>query len=226
MYTLYIGNKNYSSWSLRPWMLLKELQIPFDERLVPFDNLSSYETFRSFSPTGLVPCLIDGDETIWESLAIVEYLSEAHPPVWPYNKSARAWARAAAAEMHAGFAHLRQDCPMTVSLRIRLHSISPGLQKDLDRILELWQEGLNRFNGPYLAGNRFTAVDAYFAPVVFRLQTYCFQLPEFAQNYVDRMLCSRAMQTWAQAAQEEPFREPAHEKEIKALGEWLEDRRS
>ena len=226
MYTLYIGNKNYSSWSLRPWILLTELQIPFQEELVPFDDGSSYEKFRAFSPTGLVPCLVDGDETIWESLAITEYLAEQHPTVWPYPKRARAWARAAAAEMHAGFSAIRNDCPMTVGLRIRLHNQSDALQKDLDRLAELWLQGLEAFGGPFLAGSRFIAVDAFFTPVAYRVQTYGLSLPEHAQAYVERLLSLQGMQAWSEAALAETFREPAHEEEIKAIGEWLEDHRA
>lgn len=225
MYTLYIGNKNYSSWSLRPWLLLTELQIPFTEQLVPFDDGSSYDKFRAFSPTGLVPCLVDGDTTIWESLAIVEYLAEAHPTVWPYSRPARTWARSAAAEMHAGFSAIRNDCPMTVGLRIRLHEQSEGLHNDLRRLDELWQQGLDQFGGPFLAGSRFTAVDAFFAPVAFRVQTYGLELPPSGQSYVDRLLSLAGMQAWTDAALAETFREPAHEEEIDALGIWLEDLR-
>ena len=226
MYTLYIGNKNYSSWSLRPWILLTELQIPFQEELVPFDDGSSYEKFRFFSPTGLVPCLVDGDDTIWESLAITEYLAEQHPTVWPYQKQARAWARAAAAEMHAGFSAIRNECPMTVGLQVRLHNQSDALQKDLNRLSELWGQGLEMFDGPFLAGSRFTAVDASFAPVAYRVQTYGLQLADHAHAYVDRLLALDGMQAWTKAALEETFREPAHEEEIKVIGEWLEDHRA
>ncbi|NKB99130.1 MAG: glutathione S-transferase [Pseudomonadales bacterium] len=226
MYTLYIGNKNYSSWSLRPWLLLTELQIPFTEELVPFDDDSSYEKFRTFSPSGLVPCLIDRDETIWESLAIVEYLAERHSTIWPYSQQARAWARSATAEMHAGFSNIRNDCPMTVGLRIRLHSQSEGLVHDIARLAELWRQGLTRFGGPYLAGSRFTAVDAFFAPVVFRIQTYGLEVPADCRSYVDLMLKLPGMSSWSDAALAESFREPSHEDEIHALGAWLQDYRA
>jgi glutathione S-transferase len=226
MYTLYIGNKNYSSWSLRPWLLLTELQIPFTEELVPFDDGTSYEKFRTFSPSGLVPCLINGEETVWESLAIVEYLAERHPTVWPYAAQARTWARSASAEMHAGFSHIRNCCPMTVGLKIRLHAQSDGLNHDLDRLGELWQEGISRFGGPFLAGSRFTAVDAFFAPVIFRIQTYGLVVPESCQAYVEKMLALPGMRSWSDAARSESFREPTHEDEIGALGKWLEDNRA
>ena len=225
MYTLYIGNKNYSSWSLRPWLLMTELGIDFDEQLVPFDDGGSWEKFRGFSPTGQVPCLHDGDRVIWESLGIVEYLAERHPGVWPENADARAWARSASAEMHAGFNALRNLCPMTVGLRIRLHERPPSLEKDLARLGELWNQGLSRFGGPFLAGHAFTAVDAFFAPVVFRLQTYGLELDGPAQAYVGDLLARPGMQAWQADALVEAWREPEHEVEIAALGECLEDLR-
>ena len=226
MYTLYIGNKNYSSWSLRPWVLLTVLGIPFDERLVPLEDGGSWERFREFSPTGLVPCLHDGDIVVWESLGIVEHIAEAYPGVWPTGPAERAWARSAAAEMHAGFGALRNECPMTVGMRVRLHAISAGLEADLARLAELWQEGLERFGGPFLAGSDFTAVDAFYAPMVFRLQTYGLGLPSEVGIYVERILKLPAMEAWTQAALIEPFREASHEQEISELGECLEDLRS
>ena len=129
-YTLYIGNKNYSSWSLRPWVLLTQLDIEFKEELVPFDDGvlgSSYERFRKFSPTGLVPCLHHGEIWVWESLSIVEYLADRHSSMWPGAATAKAWARSATAEMYAGFTALRNQCPMSVGLRIALPQISPSL---------------------------------------------------------------------------------------------------
>ena len=225
MYTLYIGNKNYSSWSLRPWILLTELSIPFEEQLVPFDDGGSWQKFRNFSPTGLVPCLHDGGTVVWESLAITEYVAEQHASVWPADAQARAWARSAACEMHAGFGALRNDCPMTVGLRIRLHEQSDALRKDLQRLDELWCQGLQRFGGPFLGGAAFCAVDAFFCPVAFRLQTYGLALSADANVYKDRLLNLSGMQAWADAAVTEPYREPSHEEEIKALGEWLTDLR-
>ena len=187
MYTLYIGNKNYSSWSLRPWLLLTELSIPFDEQLVPFDDGGSWDKFRDFSPTGLVPCLHDGAIVVWESLAIVEYVAEKHTQVWPQDPVARAWARSATAEMHAGFSALRNECPMTVSQRIRLHGQSAQLAQDLKRLDELWCQGLQQFSGPYLGGAAFSAVDAFYAPVAFRLQTYDLALSADANAYKQQL---------------------------------------
>jgi glutathione S-transferase len=225
MYTLYIGNKNYSSWSLRPWLLMTGLDIPFEERLVPFDDGGSWQKFRSFSPTGQVPCLHDNGRTVWESLGIVEYLAERHPGVWPLDGDARAWARCAAAEMHAGFAALRNHCPMTVGLRIRLHDQPETLTRDLARLAELWGEGLERFGGPFLAGDAFCAVDAFFAPVVFRLQTYRLDVTAPAAAYAAHLLSQSAMQRWQDAALSEPWREPSHEVDIAALGECVGDLR-
>lgn len=225
MYRLFIGNKNYSSWSLRPWILLRQLEIPFDEQLVPFDEGSSWEKFRHFSPNGLVPCLEDGDITVWDSLAIVEYVAERYPQVWPESAAARAWARCAAAEMHSGFAALRGQCPMNCGVTISLNALTPALQKDLARIAELWQQGLQRFGGPFLAGDRFTAVDAFFAPVAVRVQGFGLPLPEAAAAYARRLLDLPAMVEWIDGALREPWRESNHERELLQSGTLVEDRR-
>src|SRR5689334_6642307 len=140
MYTLHIGNKNYSSWSLRPWVLLSELGIPFQERLHVFGPKFDAKTDGG-SPTGKVPMLKDGERVIWDSLAIAEYVAEKRPGVWPADAEARAWARCAAAEMHSGFPALRNVCSMTCGVRIKLNAIPPDLQKDLDRLAELWMDG-------------------------------------------------------------------------------------
>ncbi|WP_404405081.1 glutathione S-transferase family protein [Pelagibacterium halotolerans] len=226
MYSLYIANKNYSSWSLRPWILMKVLGIPFEEKFVPFLEGSSYEAFRKFSPTGLVPCLVDGGTTVWDSLAITEYLAEDHPTVWPSDKTERAWARCAAAEMHAGFSALRSVCTMNVGVRVTLNEISPALQKDVDRIDELWREGLERFGGPFLAGSAFTAVDAFFAPVAFRHLTYKLPLSAQADAYAHRLLDLPAMKAWYEAGIAETLRETEHEEEMLLVGTVTEDLRA
>ncbi len=223
-YRLYIGNKNYSSWSLRPWLAMTECGIAFHEELVPFDDGDSWAKFRAFSPSGLVPCLYDGDTFVWESLAIVEYLYEKHPQVWPAANPARTWARSASAEMHAGFSNLRNQCPMTVGQRITLHRRSAGLERDLQRMEELWVQGLEKFGGPFLAGGSFTAVDAFFAPVVFRMQTFGLANRATAP-YCQTMLALDGMVSWTQAAHTETWREPSHEAEIAALGTCHEDLR-
>jgi glutathione S-transferase len=225
MYTLYIANKNYSSWSLRPWVLMKALGIPFEERLVVFQEGSNWEPFRKFSPGGLVPCLHDGPTIVWDSLAIAEYLAERHPGVWPADSGARAWARCAAAEMHSGFGALRGTCTMNCGLRIRLRAVSPALQHNLDRISELWNEGLDRFGGPWLAGRSISAVDAFYAPVAFRIQTYDLRLGGAVNPYASRLLALPAMQEWYAAALQETWREPAHEAEALEVGTVLQDLR-
>jgi glutathione S-transferase len=161
MYELYIANKNYSSWSLRAWVLMRELEIAFREHLVPFGQESSWQSYRRISPSGKVPCLIDGDIVVWDSLAIAEYLAERHDAVWPAQAGARAWARSAAAEMHSGFSELRSRCSMSCGLRIRLDEFPAALERDVARLGTLWNEGLRRFGGPFLAGAAFTAVDAF-----------------------------------------------------------------
>ncbi len=221
---LYIANKNYSSWSLRPWALMTELGIAFEEEFAPFaPSASNWEAFRRFSPSGKVPCLVDGTTTVWDSLAIAEYLAEQYPQVWPAERAARAWARSAAAEMHSGFSALRNDCSMSCGVRVSLHAISPALQKDLDRLSELWGEGLQRFGGPFLAGKVYSSVDAYFAPVAFRVQTYGLPLTEHAQRYVTTLLACESSQQWYEQALAETLREPDHDKEIAAAGKLTAD---
>jgi glutathione S-transferase len=226
MYTLYIANKNYSSWSLRPWVLLKTLGIPFEERLQVFREGSNWEPFRKFSPVGLVPCLHDGATVVWDSLAIAEYLAERHPGVWPADSPARAFARCAAAEMHSGFPVLRNICTMNCGLRIRLNEVSPALKRNVDRIGELFDDGLQRFGGPLLAGGSFTAVDAFYAPVAFRVQTYDLRLGGAANAYVRRLLALPTMQEWYAAALKETWREQAHEAEALEVGTVLQDLRA
>jgi glutathione S-transferase len=225
MYQLFIANKNYSSWSLRPWVLMTELAIPFQEHLRPFADGPNWDAFRTFSPSGKVPCLVDGDTVVWDSLAITEYLGERHP-VWPQDVRARAWARCATAEMHSGFGALRNHCSMSCGLRVRLHQQPADLLKDIARIDELWNEGLTRFGGPFLAGTSFTAVDAFFAPVAFRVQTYDLKLSDVANGYVQRLLAVTAMQAWYRDALNEPWREAAHEEDTIRMGTVLKDLRS
>jgi glutathione S-transferase len=226
MYELFIANKNYSSWSLRPWVLMKTLGIAFTEHLNPFGAGSNYSAFRKFSPTGRVPVLNDGDLHIWDSLAITEYLAERHEGVWPKDNAARAWARSAAAEMHSSFSALRNGCPMSVGIRVKLNPPNAALAADIARIGELWNEGLTRFGGPFLAGATFTAVDAFFAPVVFRAMSYGITFGGPADAYVQHILALPAMQEWYNAGLTEPFREPGHEEECRAAGTWTVDLRA
>ena len=225
-YALITANRNYSSWSLRPWLLMTALGIPFIDRIEPFAQASNYAAFRSFSPTGQVPALIDGDRTVWDSLGITLYLADRHPAVWPTDEAARAWAQCGTAEMHSGFATLRNDCTMNVGVRVEPHMHSPALNRDIARLAELWSEGLARFGGPFLAGSAFTAVDAFYAPVAFRVRTYGLDVGPVGQAWVDHMLALPAMQAWEKAALAETWREDSHEAEIGAAGRIVADYRA
>ncbi|KFA63329.1 hypothetical protein S40285_01855 [Stachybotrys chlorohalonatus IBT 40285] len=223
-YTLYIGNKRYSSWSMRPWVLLKALAIPFTEALEPFVPGMRQPHYSAFSPSAKVPCLhshissssSDQDEqklVVWDSLAIVEHIADTHPSVWPSAPAARAFARSAAAEMHSGFPAIRDECSMNVGLRINLGG-PPGeaLQRDLDRLGALFRYGLDRFGGPWLAGESFTAADAFYAPIASRCRTYGLVFEDKAvQEYVGRLFSHPAVQEWVQAGIRETSREPDHE---------------
>lgn len=212
--TLFIGNKRYSSWSMRPWVLMKALNIPFTEELHVFAAGVRQPAFKTFSPSGKVPTLHHGDAVIWDSLAIVEYLAEDHPLVWPSDRKARAWARCAAAEMHSGFPAIRDQCSMNVALRIELGAPDAELQRDLDRVDHLWTEGLSRFGGPWLAGEGFSAVDAFFAPVASRLLTYGVELSSApAREYARRLLEHPAVAQWIEEGIKETAREPMHEED-------------
>ena len=226
MYELHIGNKNYSSWSLRPWVLLTALDIPFTEHQHYFQPDNS--NFKDFSPSALVPTLVDGKTTVWDSLAIAEYVAEDHPAVWPAGREARAWARSAAAEMHSGFSNLRNLCSMNVGVRVKMFDTPPALIRELARIDELWRYGLTNFGGPYLAGGRYSAVDAFYAPVVFRIQTYgvAFDLSSEARAYVDRILALPAMQAWYAGGIAETQRDLPHEHEAASVGEVIADYRA
>jgi glutathione S-transferase len=226
MYTLYIGNKNYSSWSLRPWVLLSELGIPFEEKLIPFKGESNWGEYREFSPNGKVPCLIDNEITVWESLAIAEYIAEQHAEVWPADPAARAWGRSVAAEMHAGFGPIRSMCGMNVGLQVELHETPKSLLKDIARIDELWSEGISRFGGPFLTGATFTAADAFYAPVAFRVRTYGLQLSEKSNKYCQQLLATKSMQAWEQMALAEVWRDAPHEAEVRSHGKVTADHRT
>jgi len=221
MYQLYIANKNYSSWSLRPWLLMKTLGIPFEEQPVHFAD-DNWSAFRTFSPSGKVPCLVAEFMTIWDSLAITEFVAESYPQVWPVSVKTRAWARSAAAEMHSGFGTLRERCSMNCSIQVELHQMTEDLQKDITRIDELWNEGLKKFGGNFLAGNEFTAVDAFFAPVVLRIATYGLKLSDVSMAYCERIQQLPTLQTWIKAGQLEAPHE-AHEAACVQYGRLTHD---
>ena len=224
-YVLITANRNYSSWSLRPWVLMKALGIAFADRLEPFTKPENYADFRTFSPTGQVPALLDADRTIYDSLAITLYLAERHLGIWPAGEAARAWAMCAVTEMHGGFSALRNDCTMNVGVRVKPKPMSAALRANVERIAELWEEGLTKFGGPYLAGESFTAADAFYAPVVYRVRTYGLQVGPKGQAWVQTMLAHSAMQQWEAEALSESWREVGHEEELRACGEVIADYR-
>lgn len=205
---LVIGNKNYSSWSMRPWVLMRGLGLPFEERKLSFTlglGAGFAAAVRAFSPAGRVPVLIDGELAVWDSLAIVEYLHERHPDrgVWPADAAARARARSLAAEMHSGFGALRQHCPMNIEARLpeagaRVLREQPAVQRDLARIGEIFAAA----EGPFLFG-AFGAVDAFYAPVASRVRTYALPLPPAAAAYAERLLAAPGPAAWIADALEE-----------------------
>ncbi len=225
MYEIYVANKNYSSWSLRPWLLMREAGIEFKEHFVAFGG-PAWKDFLELSPSGKIPCLVDGATLVWDSLAIAEYLAERHRGVWPQETRARAWARSAAAEMHSGFIELRNRCSMSCGVRLRLKETPPALKRDIARLETLWSDGLERFGGPFLAAGSFTAVDAFFAPVAFRVQTYGLELSPQAAAYVQRLLQLPAMRQWYAAALAEKLRDAPHEAEMLELAIVIEDLRA
>ncbi len=216
-YTLITANRNYSSWSLRPWLLMKGLGITFEDRLEPFAMPDNYEEFRAFSPTGQVPVLIDGARVVPDSLGITLYLADRHAGVWPDEEAARVFAQGAVAEMHGGFGHLRGDCPMNVGVRVTPRPMSAGLTRNVTRLREVLETGLADFGGPWLAGRQFGAADAFYAPVAFRIRTYGLDVGK-GQAWADRVLTHPAMIQWEQEALAETWREAAHEDELAAAG--------
>ena len=212
--TLIIGNKNYSSWSLRPWLLLKQAGILFDEILVPLYEGDYKAELLKYSPNGKVPTLLHDGRAVWESLAIVEYVHELHPEknLWPQDIKQRAWARTISAEMHSGFSALRNS--MHMNLRKSLHGKgrTPEVEKDIQRIFEIWEECRKEFktSGPFLFGH-FTIADAMFAPVVTRFKTYGVELSPMLKGYSETILNLPAMKEWYADSLKEPWTIPAAE---------------
>ena len=224
-YTLITANRNYSSWSLRPWVLMKALGIAFADRLEPFTKPANYDDFRAFSPTGQVPALIDGARTVWDSLGITLYLADRHPGVWPQDEAARAFAQCAVTEMHGGFSALRNDCTMNVGVRVRAHPMTPALRRNVERLREIFEHGLSAFGGPWLAGAEFTAIDAFNAPVAWRIRTYALDVGA-GQAWVDAVIAHPAMQQWQAEALAETWREESHEAELAEAGVITADYRA
>jgi glutathione S-transferase len=207
--TIYIGNKNYASWSLRAWLALKSTTVDFDEVLIPLYQATSKETLLKYSPSGRVPALHHGDTVVWDSLAICEYLADSFPNfgLWPKDPAARAVARAASAEMHSGFQALRQQFPMNVRSSFPGREFSPEAQADINRVMAIWRTCRTRFgegNGDFLFGG-FTIADAMYAPVVTRFLTYKIELEREAEQYCETIMALPAMREWAAAARNEPM---------------------
>lgn len=203
---LVVGNKNYSSWSLRPWLAMKMLGLEFDEVRIPLYQPESKVAILRYSPAGKVPCLVDGSIRVWDSLAILEYLAESHRELWPDAPAARALARSISAEMHSGFANLRQHMSMNVRKRHPGRGRTPESEADVRRVIDIWSDCRARFGatGPFLFG-RFGAADAMYAPVVLRFNTYGAQLSETARWYMAAVIEDPSMQEWLRAAQNEPW---------------------
>lgn len=218
MLQLYIGNKNYSSWSMRPWVLLRQAGIPFEEVLARFDSFDPDSQFKAtiagISPTGKVPVLVDGDLAIWDTLAIAEYLAETYPEkhLWPQDKAARARARSVCAEMHSGFTALRGACPMNIEAHLPevgalIWRDKPAVRADVQRLVEMWTGLLEQHGGPMLFG-AFTIADAFYAPVCMRLHSYGLPVPEHIQAYVQRVRALPGVKAWIDGAlAEADFRE-------------------
>lgn len=206
--TLVIGNKNYSSWSLRPWIAMKVAHIPFEEVLIPLYEPGSAEKIAKYSPAGKVPVLLDGETVIWESLAILEYLAETYPDagLWPADRGARAHARVVANEMHAGFAPLRRACPMNMWLPPKKRDWSQEVLDNVKRIDALWSDCRARFGqgGPFLFG-RFGAADAMYAPMVARFFNYAHEVSPASRAYMDAVMALPAWKEWRATALQEPW---------------------
>jgi glutathione S-transferase len=215
---LLIGNKNYSSWSLRPWLLLRQAGIPFQEELLPFGTPEFKARVTKHSPAGMVPVLVDGELAVWDSLAIAEYVAEtwADKGLWPDGREARAVARSICAEMHSGFRELRSRMIMNCQVRFSNVLFDKKVRREQARIEEIWRDARARFGagGPFLFG-RFGVADAFFAPVTIRFVAYDVQLSPVARQYVDTIQALPAMQEWMSAAraettfyaEDEPYRE-------------------
>ena len=210
MTQLYIGNKNYSSWSMRPWVLMKQAGIAFEEVMVRFDSFDADSKFKhtilKINPTGTVPVLKDGDIVVYDTLAICEYLAETYPEkkLWPADRTRRAQARSACAEMHAGFGSLRTHCPVNIEADLRQQGQlilrnHPGVRTDLDRLVQLWSGLLEAHGGPMLFGE-FSIADAYFAPVCTRIRTYGLPVPAPISAFIDRVLALPGVKAWIDEA--------------------------
>ncbi len=204
MLKLVIGDRNYSTWSLRPWLAIKQAGLPFEEIMIPLRDSQTKTEILKYSPSGKIPCLIDGQTVVWDSLAICEYLAEKSPSLWPGDRKARAEARSIAAEMHSGFPALRQGMPMDILASKPFDERSAEVTADIARIVAIWEACRARYAkaGPFLFGS-FSIADAMFAPVVWRFLTYVVDLPPASKAWVETMTALPAMQEWRAGAQAE-----------------------
>jgi glutathione S-transferase len=211
-FTLILGNKAYSSWSLRPWIALKQAGVPFEERVIPIYMEGSSEAIRKYSPAGKVPILKDGDFTVWDSLSIIEYVAEKHPKLWPADAKARAVARSISAEMHSGFVPLRKLCTMNLRRHYPNFELNDDVRENIARIDTIFAETRAEFGrgGPFLFGE-WSGADAMYAPVVTRFKTYDVKLSKPSQDYCEAVLALPAMQDWYDAAEAEPWTLPQYE---------------
>ncbi len=210
--TLVIGNKNYSSWSLRPWIFMKHQGVAFDEILIPLDTADTRENIDKYGPSGRVPVLRKGALAIWDSLSICEYIAEVTGKGWPADAAARATARSVSAEMHSGFANLRSLWPMNARARNRHTAMTAALEADIERIDEIWNDCRARFGagGPWLFGE-YCIADAMYAPVVLRFNTYGASVSQTARWYMAAVLEDPLLQEWLQAAKLETWSYPSSE---------------
>jgi len=201
MYTLYIGNKNYSSWSLRGWLAAKLSAAPFREIQVPLRGVGPNPDNLAFSPSGYVPCLHDGGVVVWDTFAIGEYLAERHSGMWPRDPATRAFARSIVAEMHSGFLALRNDMTMCVRERVDVRPWSDALQANITRVEAIWNDPRSRYraNGEYLCGD-FSLADCFYGPVAFRFQTYGVKPSGDAGRYLAMLLAHPFLKEWESAA--------------------------
>ncbi|HZS65028.1 MAG TPA: glutathione S-transferase family protein [Xanthobacteraceae bacterium] len=209
---LVIGNKNYSSWSMRPWMAMKGTGMTFEETVIPLYEPESKAAILRYSPAGKVPILVDGDRQVWESLAIIEYLAEKFPErrLWPDDAGARAHARAISAEMHAGFMPLRRHCPMNFRRQPKARELTAEVKADVARIEAMWTDCRKRYGGPFLFGS-FGAADAMYAPVISRFHSYRVEVGAAARDYVNAVMALPAWHEWSAAAHAEPWTVPSFE---------------
>ena len=213
MLKIILGNKKYSSWSLRPWLALELTGAPFEEQVIALDMPDTAANIRKYSPSGRVPALIDGNLTVWDSLAICEYLNEKFPAaqLWPEDPATRARARAISAEMHSGFMNLRNDCSMKIDKQFPYQPLRPETQADVDRIAAIWEDCLRVHRGPFLFGGRPGIADCMYAPVVSRIRTYSIPVAGGAKAYCEAVWSWPALQEWLAAARAETLVAKRHE---------------